>query len=392
MKRSVRNCALLLITACVLLYLSIHLLQGSSPLRTSNYNTYVLQAMRWRQGAIALQENVAHLELAVFEGKYFVSFPPVPTLPIFLLTFLFGENVPDALLVQLYSLGACLLFFVMLSRRMTPEKAAALSLLGCFGSSLLALMQDGAVWYQAQTLALLLMAASLERMDTGKPTTGLLFYALSVGCRPFNALYGPLLMMLYTMRQDNLKTSLNRMAPGILLGLGVALLLGAYNYARFGQILEFGHNYLPEFSTQGGTQFSLKHIANNATTFLWGSPVQGTDTGGWELKKFGFSLFLANPLLLCLVLWAVRDTIQGTMTTGKTLTAIVFLIHATLLMSHRTGGGYQYGARYWVDCLPYGFLYLSQMRKGQWGIIALLPMGMGLVMAVYGASVIRLPL
>lgn len=80
------------------------------------------------------------------------------------------------------------------------------------------------------------------------------------------------------------------------------------------------------------------------------------------------------------------------MTTGKTLTAIVFLIHATLLMSHRTGGGYQYGARYWVDCLPYGFLYLSQMRKGQWGIIALLPMGMGLVMAVYGASVIRLPL
>ena len=391
MEKNVRRPVALLIAACVLLFLTIHLLQRSSPLHLSGYNTYTLQAMRWRQGAVALEKDYPHLELAKFEGKYYVSFPPVPTLPIFLLTFLFGENVPGVILVQLYALGACLLLYLLLSRHMPPTHAAVWSFLGCFGSSLLALLQDGAVWYQAQTLALLLTAAALERMDKDKPTAALLFYALSVGCRPFNALYGPLIIALFMLRHSDVKGALRRLVPGVLLGLGVAFLLGAYNYVRFGNVFEFGHNYLPEFSTQGGTQFSLRHLANNARTFLWGGPFSGTDSGGLQLKEFGFSLFLANPLLLCMVFWVLRDVIRGNMTPDKALTAAFFLIHAALLLCHRTGGGYQYGARYWVDCLPYGFLYLSQIRRRAWDAAAMLPLGMGLVMAVYGACMIRLP-
>ncbi|MDO5023142.1 MAG: hypothetical protein Q4E07_07405, partial [Eubacteriales bacterium] len=61
-----------------------------------------------------------------------------------------------------------------------------------------------------------------------------------------------------------------------------------------------------EFSTQGGTQFSLKHLKNTVPVFIFGSPLQNTPNG-IEISKFGFSLFLANPLILCMYMWFLAD-------------------------------------------------------------------------------------
>ena len=35
------------------------------------------------------------------------------------------------------------------------------------------------------------------------------------------------------------------------------------NYARFGSIFEFGHNYLPEFTEAENGQFSLQYALDN---------------------------------------------------------------------------------------------------------------------------------
>jgi hypothetical protein len=86
------------------------------------------------------------------------------------------------------------------------------------------------------------------------------------------------------------------------------------------------------------------------------------------------------------------------MTVEKGLVLLGFAAHATLLLCHRTGGGFQYGARYWMDCLPWAFLWmglerrddLPRMRKWTEGIsLALLVVGLG--MAAYGATVVLLP-
>lgn len=146
-------------------------------------------------------------------------------------------------------------------------------------------------------------------------------------------------------------------AAGPYPGLCVAGIYAAYNHVRFGSIFEFGHNYLPEFSTQGGQQFSFRHILNNAKTFVWGPPFS-IDQKGFEFKHFGFSMFLANPILLCLVLWWVRDVIKKRSTLLLTAIFMTFILHALGLLMHRTGGGFQYGARYFVDCIPYAVLYL----------------------------------
>ena len=84
----------------------MHLMIGTNPIGPTPYNTYTRQALAWRQGLLHLPEDVPHLELAIYEGEYYVSFPPLPSVVLLPLTYLFGINTPDALLVKLYALGA----------------------------------------------------------------------------------------------------------------------------------------------------------------------------------------------------------------------------------------------------------------------------------------------
>jgi hypothetical protein len=172
----------------------------------------------------------------------------------------FGINTPDALLVKLYALGACVLMYYALKRAGYKKRgAAALAFLICFSSSLLPLTLDGAVWYHAQVLAFFLTMAAVCLFTMDFPTPALLCYALSVACRPFNALYGlPLFFTWFSLSRRagvSWKSASKPLIPGVCLGLLVAFGMGLYNYARFGNPLEFGHNYLPEFSFQGGVQF-----------------------------------------------------------------------------------------------------------------------------------------
>ncbi len=379
----------------LLLLLALHLLTGIGIFTPSPFNSYTLQAMAWRDGRMYLAADVPHLELAILDGRYYVSFPPVPSIPLYFLTFLFGYGVPDGLLIKAYGLIA--LFSLVRTLRQNgwdETRASAAAFLLCTASSMLPLMLTGAVWYQAQVMAFMFTALAMEGMLSGRTTWGLFCFALSVGCRPFNALYGPLLIILYLMRESKqcpVLPAIKRLLPGILLGLCVATAYAWYNWARFGNPLEFGHNHLPEFSFQGGIQFSLGHIPRNAATYLWGLPLERVEDA-IRLKQFGFSLFLANPALLCMLGWAIRDALRKRLTLHKVLILITFALHLLLLLCHRTFGGFQYGARYAVDLIPYTALYLlceKQPTANKWPSLIVMLLGLGL--AIWGSLTIMLP-
>ena len=385
-RRALRVSYFVLIISICCLFLFIHVLQDSSPFTPSKYNSYVLQAIQWRKAKIALEEDIPHLELAIYKGKYYVSFPPVPTIPIYFLSFIFGENIPDALILQLYALTSCLLLHKTFVKRFSIIRSAVLSFLCCFSSSLLPILQNGAVWYQAQVLGFLLIVWAIERMDCDKPTASLFLYSLSVGCRPFNVIYGPLLMIFYIKRKRNFRSALQKMLPGILLGLFVAFCYGYYNYIRFGNIFEFGHHYLPEFSFQGGEQFSLEHLSDNIKRFILGPPIIKV-YGYVELEKFGFSLFIANPLFLVILLIFIYNIIKKAITPWDILIVVFCAVHMFILLLHRTGGGYQYGARYYIDCLPYCYIYLMKKPKASKFIklTSLALLLLGLISSIFGS-------
>ncbi len=338
----------------------LHLVTGIPFAGASAYKSYTLQAMAWREGHCWVN-NLSYLELAIFGGRYYVSFPPLPSVVLFPLTFLFGWDTPDNLLVKFYTCAAVLMMYHALKNLgETRVRAAAWAFLSAFASSLLPLTLEGAVWYHAQVLAYALITAAIYFLTADKPTACLLCYALSVACRPFDALYGILLIAVYTIicirEGKTVKYVFGRLRTGLISGASVAVLIGAYNAVRFNNPFEFGHNYLPEFSTQGGIQFSLSHIPNNAKTCFLGIPFSISD-GKLSLNRFGFSVLIACPVILFLCIRFAVDLFKHNMNPHRILVFAVFSVHLLLILMHRTFGAYQFGTRYCVDLLPYAFLY-----------------------------------
>ena len=142
----------------------------------SSYCTYTLQAMAWRNGSLSLGKDYPWLELAVYEGDWYVSFPPTPTVPVYLLTFFFGDNVPDNLLIKLYALIGMLAVFFALRKRQGNLRASFIALMTGFCGSAAALATQGAVWYQAQMLAF-----CLTEPDAGSDAGGVMTSAVDCG-------------------------------------------------------------------------------------------------------------------------------------------------------------------------------------------------------------------
>jgi hypothetical protein len=53
---------------------------GQWPWQSNPYNSYALQTDSWLKGRLDLGQDYPWLELAIYQGKYFVSFPPFPSL------------------------------------------------------------------------------------------------------------------------------------------------------------------------------------------------------------------------------------------------------------------------------------------------------------------------
>ena len=325
------------------------------------YPTYLLQAKAWLDGMVHLPKNYEFLELAVYEGNYYVSFPPVPSVPMVLWALIFGDKVPGGLFQKIYVMIACVLILseLMRTKRMKAPDCVAWAILLCFASALLPITAVGAVWYEAQILAFLFAVAAIVALRRNRIVLACLCYALAVGCRPFTVLLGPVLLMMYLKmnREAPLKQRILKLVPGLIAGLCVAAVYAWYNYVRFGNPLEFGHNYLPEFMRAEHGQLSLVYLKKNLKDFLFRLPFDLKD-GEIFFNAFGFSMFLSCPVFICLLVWILQDLIRRRFTAEKAVILLMWVVNIILLCMHRTLGGYQFGARYAVEMLPLVFCYL----------------------------------
>lgn len=342
------------------------------------YKSYLLQAQAWLQGQTSLSGNYAYLELAVHEGRYYVSFPPVPSVPMLLWTLIWGDDVPGGLFQKIYAAIACLVVLseLLRDRRMRPRDCVAWCLFLCIACAMLPISLVGGVWFEAQILAFLFSVSAISAIRRRRPTLACLFYALSVGCRPFSVCLGPVLLAIFLedSRGTALSSRVRRLIPGIAVGLAIAACYGAYNYARFGNPLEFGHNYLPEFTRAEHGQLSLAYVPGNLPVLLFGSPIRLTG-GRLSLNQFGFSMFLSCPVLIAGLVRLISDGIGKRLTTSKWMILLMATLNTLLLLMHRTLGGHQFGMRYALELIPYCFAYLlltpdRRMRRWEWALLA----------------------
>ncbi len=388
-------CAAILLALVVLIY-AVMCLWGDINPGSYPYPSYLLQAKAWLRGETHLDQNYEYLELAIYNGNYYVSFPPVPSIPMVLYTLIWGDDVPGGLFQKIYIAIACLLVLSELMRtgRMKRGDCIAWALFLCLGSAMLPITLVGGVWYEAQILAFLFSIAAIIAMRRRHSTLACLLYALSVGCRPFTVVLGPVLLMLYwkhpRLRRLSPRKKLARLVPGLAVGLAVAACYAAYNYARFGNIFEFGHNYLPEFVRSEHGQFSLHHLMENWRRLFFGAPLRLKD-GSIRFEEYGFSMFLSCPIFICNLVWLAGDLIHRRMTKTKWVILLMGVLNVFLLLLHRTLGAHQFGLRYALELVPLCFAWLlsspNRRRLTRWeGAL----MGFGLVFNLVGGVAVHI--
>ena len=379
---------MLCIPALMLLgYIFIHMLFGGTLLSYNCWDSYSLQAMSWLSGRLDMGKNYEWLELAVYNGKYYLSFPPLPSVVMLPFVLLFGEKTPSNLVSALYGIFTAMIAYKILKKAgMKRGGAVFFAIAYVWGSNMLWLSTSGGVWFLAQGLNMLLLTACVYFAQQKMQMAAYAMAALAVGCRPFSVcMFLPLMAYFYTADKDRPRADRIRgQIRSLIIPAFIALCYMLYNYVRFGNVLEFGHNYLPEFTESEKGQFSLSYILPNLYNLLL-RPVTLRADLTLEYPLFdGFMFYIANPMFLIWFAAVVKDVRQKKLDAVRLCIVIAVLIELLLLCAHKTLGGWQFGARYTVDMLPMALMYLL-LKKDEPGGISAFIMAAGMMFNLYGA-------
>ncbi len=382
--------ALILVCVCA----AVGGVTGTKFFAHGHADSYTVQAMAWRAGHVSLAEDMPWLELAVYQGRYYISFPPTPTIPMLLLSFAFGEETPNVLMTVLYFLFGYAAAFALFRRYMSAAQSLALSLFLSLGGSLLDIAVSGegfggGVWFQAQLLAYALTMLAFYLVDGDRLSGwawGLVCVALAVGARPLNGVFAPvMLILLYPkLKKATFLRTLAAYLPFVAAPLAIAGAYGAYNYARFGNPLEFGHSYLPEYTRAGTTVFGIQNLPRNIANILR-PPGIAAGTMIFPIVG-GFAVYLTNPLPFIAVGATAIRAARRRADWADAVVAGALVLEAALLLTHLTNGGWQYGTRYLCDLLPASVFLLARGRT-RLGPVAALLCGALVALNVYGTVV-----
>lgn len=366
---------------------------GQWPWTPNFYNSYALQAQAWLDGRLDLGRDYSWLELAIYEGKYFVSFPPFPSYVLLPLVAVFGPELQDGWLA-LAVLLAGVWYAVLLYREANGGLRHCLFwvLFLYLGTGLLFVSMNGYVWFLAQSMCFTLSLMSLYYALRGKGGASLTLWACAVGCRPMVVLYFPLLA--YILWRDWRAGEGHKGLPDLLAHrwywvVGPCLLAASYmvlNVLRFGDPLEFGHNFLPEFQRAPLGQFSLYYGKNNLEKLL---RLPSVVDGRLVLPvDNGVAFWLVDPLIpVAAAVW-LWELVIGRRTSRviNVLLPLLSAAYVVIICCHRTLGGWQYGVRYLLDVLPYLFLgiVLWKPQSDRFVRLCLPVMTFGAAMGVIG--------
>ena len=379
---------MLCIPALMLLgYIFIHMLFGGTLLSYNCWDSYSLQAMSWLSGRLDMGKNYEWLELAVYNGKYYLSFPPLPSVVMLPFVLLFGEKTPSNLVSALYGIFTAMIAYKILKKAgMKRGGAVFFAIAYVWGSNMLWLSTSGGVWFLAQGLNMLLLTACVYFAQQKMRVAAYAMAALAVGCRPFSVcMFLPLMAYFYMADKDRpMADRIRGQIRSLIIPVFIALCYMLYNYVRFDNVLEFGHNYLPEFTESEKGQFSLSYILPNLYNLLL-RPVTLRADLTLEYPLFdGFMFYIANPMFLIWFAAVVKDVRQKKLDAVRLCIVIAVLIELLLLCAHKTLGGWQFGARYTVDMLPMALMYML-LKKDEPGGISAFIMAAGMMFNLYGA-------
>ena len=330
---------------------------GQWPLQFNDYNSYVLQACAWLEGRLDLGLDYDWLELAIVNGKYYVSFPPFPSYVLLPFAAIFRYATPDNAIAWAVTLLGSLYAVRLYELTRRDGRAAFWVLFLYLGTGYLFISLNAYVWFIAQTMTFTLSLMALVHARQGQGGIALTCWACAVGCRPMAAFYLPVLIWLLWPTKGSL-TLTQWIARRWYWAVPTLLIAGSYmalNQARFGSPFEFGHNYLPEFIRAQNGQFSLSYFPANFK-LLFRLPAQDAFNDRFVFfSEQTMAFWLINPMYLCIGAAWVYGLLRRRSLPTLIMLPVIAILHVFVLCCHRTLGGWQFGNRYLLDMMPWLF-------------------------------------
>lgn len=308
------------------------------------WDSYTYQAESWLKGRVDV-EWVAWLEIAEYGGKYFISFPPLPSVVMLPFVLIFGSDTPNNLLIAIFAIiTACLAYASLRKINMNQWIAAFVSMAFVFGSNMLFVSSFGGVWFLAQMLAVLFIMCMIYAALCDNRMLAYAMIALAVGCRPFSIVAVLPLFAYFTEKdiQNGVFAKNGKNSKGffeyilsqckfLIIPLIIGGLYMIYNYVRFDSFFQFGHDYLPEFTKESPDgQFNISYIGSNLYRLLVYFP-ETLKREGFPMFN-GFIFYIANPFFLVVMIKVVLDVIKkrfdslSIITMGLMLLSFIFFI------------------------------------------------------------------
>jgi hypothetical protein len=362
-----RAAALVLVAVSFpLWYGGMRLRGGEGLLDHSPIDQHTRQARAWLEGRLDLPSAPAYLEIAEKDGRYYNSFPPTPAVFEAPLVLLFGRRTPSSLVLYLFWVAALVAQLHMLRRRGFPPRDAVLaSLAFIFGTNVYVSCVRANVWAQGQSLGYCLAILGLglvvhnERRGLGGPTAGYALLSLAVGCRPLYLSMAPLFLAL------DVRSSGRPLARAALTGAAAMAPYGAalawYNWARFGDVAEFGHNYLPWAKKLTTGIFAVAYLPRNLYHALVRWPEWSGGSPPIDFDPWGTAFYINQGILL-FVFWGLFARRFDPVV--KATAAVALAVIAAGIFTYEAGGWRQFGYRYIIDLIPAGFaVFIHAYRR-----------------------------
>ena len=354
--------------------------------KPQNYYDYTFRvAANMLGGSIGFAEKPPSWlnEFVPFDGVYYSVFPlgGVVTMMPFAVFKTLGliSEMPAAFIAALCA-GATALFLLLISKRYEISDGRRWLMVGAmmFGTWSWTNLTMAGAWQLALGFAMVgELGAIYFTICRRRPLLAGLFFALAFGNRTEVLLTAPIFFYLL-MRSEpgavatglfDLDTSRNPVAtaPGsdlvrrvagfcaVPFVMGVLTLI--YNYVRFHSLTDFGYARIPGVLDEPWYNhgiFSYYYIPRQMWEMLW-RPWNVRGTFPYLVPDgFSSSILWSSPFLLFALRTGARDKML------KYLSWAAVVVLCVVLWMHGNSGGWQFGYRYAMVCLPWMFAILLE--------------------------------
>jgi hypothetical protein len=384
-----RVCATVVYLTTTLVYLLVA--SGPTLREHTPFNHFALLAEAFLQQRF----DLGHLpplyaggnDFALYGDRWFVVFPPAPALLLLPWVGLAGtaaRTLDGLFFLLLAGLGPAGLYLTL--DRLRRERLVSietglvvgLTALYAFGTVYFFTAVQGTVWFAAHVVAAAATTFFLgAAVGARRPLMAGVTLGVAIGTRPVLGALGLFFLLEWWRVQSHGARAVDRvrnttdadateqgkpapLSALVWFGLPVAVtivLLGWYNWARFGSAAEFGYRYLTvawHARIEKWGLFGYHYFARNLGLILTSLPYLEHGRNGWilQINGHGVALWLTTPLYLWLLWPRQRSPIHPSLYVTLGAVAIPSLLY-------QNSGWIQFGQRFSNDYAPLLILLLA---------------------------------